>query len=168
MSTVSATTCHQNQVPQLSGSNKKRAFWLFFCYSFRANRRAIGHAECSHTPSPQSLSDRALRDSFGNMNVPSSQAVLWLRTAPSGSGAVSAWVAFAKQLRLVQLLRSDDRGHCLAMVTRSIAKGYAAWVAIVKDKNNGLNGMAPKGTTLYYKDNLHRILIVYDKFISYF
>ena len=33
------------------------------------------------------------------------------------------------------------------MVTRSIAKGYAAWVAIVKDKNNGLNGMTPKGTT---------------------
>ena len=50
------------------------------------------------------------------MNVPSSQAVLWLRAARSGSGAVSAWVA------------------------------------IVKDKNNGLNGMAPKGTkTIFHK-----------------
>ena len=137
-------------------STKKSQKALFF-YSFRANRRAIGHAECSHTPSPQSLSDRALRDSFGNMNVPSSQAVLWLRTAPSGSGAVSAWVAFAKQLRLVQLLRSDDRGHCLAMVTRSIAKGYAAWVAIVKDKNNGLNGMALKGTKTIFHKKWNRI-----------
>ena len=33
-------------------------------------------------------------------------------------------MAIAKQLRLGQLLRSDDRGHCLAMVTRSAAKWH--------------------------------------------
>ena len=30
----------------------------------------------------------------------------------------------------------------------SIAEGYATWVAFVKDNNNRLNGMAPKGTTV--------------------
>ena len=35
--------------------NRWNLLALFF-YSFRANRRAIGHAECSRTPSPQSAS----------------------------------------------------------------------------------------------------------------
>ena len=73
--------------------------------------------------------DRALRDSFGNMNVPSSQAVLWLRTAPSGSGAVSAWVA------------------------------------IVKDKNNGLNGMARRGQQK--KEELGSSFLLYSKQIFF-
>ena len=34
------------------------------------------------------------------------------------------------------------------MVTRSVAKGYTAWVAVTKGNNNNLNGMAPKGTNI--------------------
>lgn len=37
------------------------------------------------------------------------------------------------------------------MVMCSIAEGYATWVAFVKDNNNRLNGMAPKGTNIKNK-----------------
>ena len=30
--------------------------------------------------------------------------------------------------------------------SREVLQSSTAWVAIVKDKNNGLNGMTPKGT----------------------
>ncbi len=111
-------------------------------------------------PTPQSLRDIALRDSFGNMNVPSSQAVLRFRTAPSGRGAVIVprgvrlpktsanelkpnLFEFLQRVqqcfnkvkgnkRSVQLSRSGDRSNYKAMVTRSVAKGYAAWVAVAK------------------------------------
>ena len=42
------------------------------------------------------------------------------------------------------------------LVKRSADEDSATRGAIVGDNNNRLNGMAPKGATLYYKNYLHR------------
>ena len=44
------------------------------CYSFRANRRAIGHAECSRTPSPFGYSLYKQRESYHAVRYYSSSA----------------------------------------------------------------------------------------------
>ena len=48
--------------------------------------------------------------------------------------------------RLVQLSRSDDRGHCLAIVTRSVAKVTPRGLRLSKTKTMDSMGVAPQGT----------------------
>ena len=60
----------------------------------------------------------------------------------------AAWVAVsAGNKRLVQLSRSDDRGHCLAIVTRSVAKVTPRGLRLSKTKTMDSMGVAPQGTT---------------------
>jgi uncharacterized protein YeaO (DUF488 family) len=62
------------------------------------------------------------KESFGSLFYYSFRSNYKAMVTRSIAKGYAAWVALAKQLRLGQLLRSDDRGHCLAMVTRSAAK----------------------------------------------